>query len=252
LLKTDLLKYYKKVFVDDIINKITWISCSLVISTYIWPKVGMSTEFGVFMALGVLVSCSFWDSWGLTAQFVSDLEGDRTIDYYLTLPLSSRLFFIKQILYYTLRSMVSALLMVPVIKIVLGNRLNFEQFSIGKFIVIFVMTNIFCATLSLLMNSLVKRMSSIDNVSIRFLFPLWFFGGSQFSWMTFYAVAPYFAYLNLCNPLLYAMEAMRVAFIGQQGYLSFWLCIAMLMLFSLVFGYIGTRRLIKHLDCIKT
>jgi len=48
------------------------------------------------------------------------------------------------------------------------------------------------------------------------------------------------------------MEAMRVAFIGQQGYLSFWLCIAMLMLFSLVFGYIGTRRLIKHLDCIKT
>lgn len=249
-LKTDLFKYYKKTFLDDIINKITWVSCSLIISTYIWPKVGMSEGFGVFMALGVLVSCSFWDAWGVTAQFVSDIEGDRVIDYYLTLPLSSRLFFIKQITFYALRSMVPSLLMIPISKIILGSRMNFAQFDAGKFIVIFIVTNIFCATLSLLMTSLVKKMSAIDNVSIRFLFPMWFFGGSQFSWMTFHSAAPYFAYINLCNPLLYAMEAMHVAFLGQAGYLPFWPSIFMLLLFSVACGYMGTRRLVRHLDCI--
>ena len=250
MLKTDLFKYYKKSLINDVINKTTWISCVLIISTYIWPKVGMSEGFGVFMALGSLVSCSFWDSWGVSAQFVSDLEGSREIDYYLTLPISSRLFFIKQIVFYTLRSMVPTALMLPLSKLILGHRLDFGQLNIGQFVAIFVMTNIFCATLSLLMTSLVKNMSSIDNVSIRFLFPMWFFGGSQFSWMTFYAVSPYFAYFNLCNPLLYAMEAMHVAFLGQSGYLPFEPCIMMLVLFSLVFGYMGMCRLMRHLDCV--
>ena len=210
----------------------------------------MTQGFGVFMALGTLVSCSFWDSWGVSAQFVSDIEGSREIDYYLTLPISSRLYFIKQIAFYTLRSMVPAALMVPLSKLILGYRLDFAQFTMGKFLIIFVMTNIFCATLSLLMTSLVRDMNSIDNVSIRFLFPMWFFGGSQFSWATFYAVSPYFAYFSLCNPLVYAMEAMHVAFLGQPGYLPFWSCIMMLVLFSFVFGSIGSRRLIRHLDCV--
>ncbi len=250
MLKTDLFKYYKKNFLDDIINKSTWISCMLLISTYIWPKIGMSESFGVFMALGGLVSCSFWDSWGVSAQFVSDIEGSREIDYYLTLPIWSRLFFIKQIVFYTLRSMIPALLMLPLSKLILGARLDLTQLHIGNFVAIFVMTNIFCATLSLLMTSLVKNMSSIDNVSIRFLFPMWFFGGSQFSWMTFYQASPIFAYLNLCNPLLYAMEAMHVAFLGQSGYLPFWTCILMLAVFSIVFGYVGSTRLIRYLDCV--
>ena len=250
VLKTDLFKYYKKTFKDHLANSAIWVTCSLIISSYVWPKVGMTEEFGVFMALGFLVSSAFWDAWGVTAQFVSDLEGDRIIDYYLVLPLSSRLFFIKQMVFYMLRTMGVSLLMLPVSKLVLGGKMSFAHFSIGKFIIIFIVTNIFCATLSLLMTSLVKDMSSIDNVSMRFLFPMWFFGGSQFSWMTFHSVAPYFAYLNLCNPLLYAMEAMRVAFLGQAGYLPFWPSILMLLVFSAACGYIGTRRLVRRLDCI--
>jgi ABC-2 type transport system permease protein len=250
ILKTDLFKYYKKTFKDHVINSIIWVTCSLVVSSYVWPKIGMSEEFGVFTALGCLVSCAFWDAWGVTAQFVSDIEGDRVIDYYLTLPLSSRLFFVKQIVFYMLRSMGVSFLMIPISKLILGSKLSFAHFSFGKFIIIFMITNIFCATLSLLMTSLVKDMNSIDNVSMRFLFPMWFFGGAQFSWMTMYAVSRYFAYFCLCNPLLYAMEAMRVAFIGQEGYLPFWPSILMLILFSIVCGYIGIRRLVRRLGCI--
>lgn len=252
MLKTDLIKYYRKTFWDDLVNKSIWIGSVLIISTYIWPHVGMSEQFGLFMAIGSLVSCSFWDAWGVTAQFVSDLTGSREIDYYITLPIPSWVFFIKQMVFYTVRSMASSWIMIPLSKLILGARLDLWSISYYKFILIFIMTNIFCSTLSLLMTSLVKNMDTIDNVSVRFLFPMWFFGGSQFSWMTFYAAAPLFAYLNLCNPLVYAMEAMHVAFLGQEHYLPFWVCILMLCVFSGICGYIGTRRLIRQLDCVRS
>lgn len=252
ILKVDLYKYYKKSFIDDLINKVTWLVCVLVIATYIWPSVGMNESFGVFMALGGIVSCCFWDSWGLSAQFVADLEGNQVINYYSTLPLPARLFFAKQVVFYAVRSMATALLMVPLSKLILLGKLDLSNFLIGKFLIIFVLTSIFCATLSLLMTSLVYDMSSIDNISIRFLFPMWFFGGSQFSWQTLYGVAPLVGYANLLNPLIYAMEGMRVAFLGQMGFLSFWFCAVMLIIFSMVFWAIGTYRLIKRLDCVRT
>lgn len=251
LLKIDLYKYYKKTFRDDLINKVTWIVCVLAIATYIWPSVGMSESFGVFMALGSLVSCCFWDSWGLSAQFVADMEGERVINYYSTLPLPAWLFFAKQIVFYAVRSMVPALIMVPLSKLILWDKLDLTSLYLGKFLIIFVLTSIFCATLSLCMTSLVRDMSSIDNISIRFLFPMWFFGGSQFSWYTFYGVSPLFAYINLLNPLVYAMEGMRVAFLGQSGYLPFWVCVGMLVLYSFMLGFIGIKRLIRRLDCVR-
>lgn len=251
ILNVDLYKYYKKTFISDLINKIVWIVCVLAIATYIWPSVGMSESFGVFMALGSIVSCCFWDSWGLSAQFVADMEGNRVINYYTTLPLPAWLFFVKQVVFYAIRSMVPALVMVPLSKLILWNKLDLSGLLMGKFVVIFILTSIFCATLSLCMTSLVHDMSSIDNISIRFLFPIWFFGGSQFSWQTLYGVAPIFAFANLLNPLIYAMEGMRVVFLGQAGYLPFWICVCSLIFYSVALGYIGTHRLIKRLDCVR-
>lgn len=250
MLLTDLYKYFSKIFWDDFLNKIIWITCSLAISAYIWPHIGVSKTFGYFIALGSIVSCSFWDAWGVTAQFVSDLEANRVVVYYLTLPLPAWLFFVKQMAFYAIRSMIPSFLIIPICKLILWNTFDISQLHIPKFIIIFVLTNIFCATLSLLMTSMVKGMYAIDNVSVRFLFPLWFFGGSQFAWQTLYEVSPIIAYLDLANPLLYAMEGMRGAFLGQQNFLPFWLCVMMLLFFSLFCWYIAYRVLVRRLDCV--
>lgn len=250
ILRTDLIKYYKKTFIDDVINKCIWVICILLISAYVFPQMGMTQSYASFMAISAIVSSSFWDAWGVTSQFVSDLESNRVVQYYLTLPVGAPLFFIKQILFYMLRSMISSLIMIPLSKLILLDLFDVSNVSWVKFAIAFLASSLFCATLSLLMTSLVKGMHAIDNVSMRFLFPLWFFGGSQFAWYTLHEVSPLLSYISLCNPLLYAMEATRVTFLGQSDCLPFWICIVMLILFSLLFGYLGTKRLIKRLDCV--
>jgi len=250
MLKVDLLKFIKYSLFDDIINKLCWVTCTLIIATYIWPSIGMSAQFGSFMAIGTIVSCMFWDCWGLATQFVADLEGNRVIEYYLSLPVTAATYFIKQILFFAIRSAISAAIVIPFMKIMLWSSLDFSKITIFYFVIIFVAASFFCASLALLITSLVKNMHSIDNISIRFLFPMYFFGGSQFSWYTLLAVTPTLAYASLINPLMYAMEAMHVAFLGQTDYLPFGVSIGMLLIFTIAFGFIGARRLIKRLDCV--
>lgn len=250
ILKVDLLKFVKYSLFDDIINKLCWVTCSLVIATYVWPQIGMSTQFGSFMAIGTIVACMFWDCWGLSMQFVADLEGNRVIEYYLSLPVTATGYFTKQIVCFAIRSAISAVIVIPFMKIMLWNSIDFSKIAIIQFLIVFVAASFFCASLALMITSMVKDMHSTDNISIRFLFPMYFFGGSQFSWHTLHAVAPGLSYAALINPLMYAMEAMHVAFLGQADYLPFWASIFMLLLFTVAFSWIGTRRLIKRLDCV--
>lgn len=250
VLKTDLYKYWQKSFIDDVINKSIWTGSIVFISAYILPTVGLTASYGAFMAISAIVSSSFWDAWGVTAQFVSDLESNQVVLYYVTLPYKATLFFVKQIIFYALRAMGPSLLMIPIGKLILLDKLDLASIHVGKFIAGFLVMNIFCATLSLLMTSLVPGMYAIDSVATRFLFPMWFFGGSQFSWHTLHTVSSTMSYITLANPFLYANEIMRGAAMGPEGYLPFWACISALLLFSVVFGWLGTRRLLRQLDCV--
>ena len=250
LLKTDLFKFFRYSFFDDIVNKATWITCSLLIASYIWPHIGMSESFGTFIGIGSIVSCIFWDCWGVSVQFIADLDGNNTTQYYLSLPIAAPLFFLKQAVFYAIRALIPALCVMPLIKVVLWNRLDFSQVHFIPFMAIMITASFFGAALGLFITSRVKDMNSIDNISIRFLFPIWFFGGSQFSWHTLLKMSPTIAKISLINPLLYAMEAIRVVFLGQANYLPFWASIGALWAFNIAIGSYGAYSLIKRLDCV--
>jgi ABC-2 type transport system permease protein len=202
------------------------------------------------MASGMIISVAFWDVWSTATNFVSDMEGDQTIKYYLTLPVPAWLYFIKQIVYFAIRGGLQGIVMLPFGKLVLLDRFDLSNFNAIQFIFVFISANVFCATLSLIMSSMVKNMNNVGDVGVRFLFPMWFLGGSQFSWQTLYGFSPKFAYLCLLNPLLYAMEAMRAAILGQAGYLPFWLSIFILWIFNILFSWYGIVRMKKRLDCV--
>jgi ABC-2 type transport system permease protein len=250
LLKADLFKFFRYTFLSDIINKTFYVVCTVLIATYIWPHLGMMNAFGVFFATGTIVSCIFWDCWGISVQFISDIEGTNVTQYYLSLPILKQWFFVKQMIYYAIRSLIPALYIVLLIKIVLWNVLDFSQVKMIPFMVAMISASFFGAGLSIFMTSMVKSMKSIDNISIRFLFPIWFFGGSQFTWQTLKSINTVIAYASLGNPLLYAMESIRVVFLGQAGYLPFWPSIGILWLFNIAIGTYGSYRLIKRLDCV--
>lgn len=250
LIKTDLIIHFKKVYLGEVIDCIFWIVCLLTVSTYVLPQMGMSQDYGALIATGAVVSVAFWDVWSITTKFISDLDGNMVFQYYLTLPLPSWAYFLKQIVFYSIRGGLNAILILPMSKLILMDKINFSNFSIIKFVIIFISANFFCATLSLIMGWLVDDINNIGHVGIRFLFPMWFLGGSQFPWHTLNQLSPKFAYFCLLNPLIYAMEGMRSAVLGADDFLPFWYCIAALWVFTIIFGVVGIVKLRKKLDCV--
>lgn len=250
LLKTDLI-IYRKAFLDSIIDCTIWFACVIVIFTYVFPSIGLQRNFNALLAVGAIVSCSFWDVWSTATNFVADLEGNQTITYYLTLPISNNLVLIKQILGYAVKAAIPSLVILPLSKLFLWNDVSFSQFSFVKFAMIFCLINIFTGAFSLFVTSTIQDMTHLSKVGTRYLFPLWFFGGSNYSWAMIYKLSPPFAYCILANPLIYASEGIRVSVLGhQEGNIPFLFCAAMLLLFSFVFCWIGINKLKKRLDFV--
>jgi len=76
------------------------------------------------------------------------------------------------------------------------------------------------------------------------------FGGYMYSWYAVYHVSPLIGYAHLINPVLYVMEGMRAAVLGQEGYLPFWFSFTALFAFTVVIAWDALRRLRKRLDCV--
>jgi hypothetical protein len=85
---------------------------------------------------------------------------------------------------------------------------------------------------------------------MRFVYPLWVFGGYQYSYAVLANKNPWFAYISLINPQLYIMEGMRAAILGQEGYLNFWLCAGMTFFFSIICGIHAIFKIKRRLDFV--
>jgi ABC-2 type transport system permease protein len=233
LLKKDLLIYFRNIYLGDLLDNMIWTGTFIFIMTYVLPHVGLSAKYGAFFAVSMLISVAFWD-----------------IEYYLTLPIPTALYFIEQLCYFAIRAGSLSIGIVPLTKIILWNQFDLSQVALFSTLIIFVSSLFFCATMSQIMASMVKDINNLGHVGIRTLFPMFSTGGTQYSWLTMYSLSPVFAYISLANPLLYATEGMHAAMLGQIGYLPIWICITMISIFTLVLGWWSIQRMKKRLDCV--
>ena len=249
LLKTDLFIYSKNIF-GGILDTIIWVSLILSIFAYVYPKLGMSQEFGAIFVVGAIVSCCIFEIWGATANFIADIDGNKTITYPLTLPIPSWLYFIKLGIGYACKSMIYAAIILPLGKFILLSKMNLTHFMPLKFIIMFLTINIFGGFLSIFMSSICTSISGMRTIWTRFLFPLWFLGGAEFPWYAVYKLSPKLASLFLLNPITYAMEGIRATVLGQHDFISFWYCVPVLWITTIVFGFLGINKLKKRLDFV--
>ncbi len=241
---------YSGIALEQIINTITWVVPTILVATYAFPVLGIAQQFGTFIAVGTIVSVSFFQSFPAATSFVSDLEGNQTISFPLTLPMPSWLIFVQRSISYICKASILSIIVLPMSKLMLLDRLSLAHFSLLKFFVIFFTVHIFTSFFSLFLVCMVGNMSQIMKVWLRFIFPLWFFGCSQYPWSVLEQLSPKLAYACLANPFIYGMEGMRAAVLGQEGSLPFWPCVGMLLLFAVLFGFIAIKRLKKRLDFV--
>jgi len=213
---------------------------------------GIQDDFCMFFLPGAVISWGFFDIIPNATILVADITGDQSIQYDLILPVPQWVIFLKIALTNAYRSISVSLLMLPVGATVIyyGKGFVLSQISLPKTALILLIGNIFFGFFGLWAASFMNNVGEVRKVWMRILLPLWWIGGFNNSWEVAYKASPAFARWMLCNPIIYVLEGMRAAVLGQTGYLPYWKCVVMLSMFSAVFGLWAIHRLKRRLDCL--
>jgi ABC-type polysaccharide/polyol phosphate export permease len=249
LTKTHFYIAHKQLF-DKTINLYIWAFCTLIVMGYVMQQFGLTQSYGCFQLATVIGTVGLFEIYGNSFRYMIDLEGDRHISYLLTLPLSPAIVLWSFICSYTLIGIILTILMIPFGKLLLWNSFSLTSISWVKFGIIVVISNIFYGIFTMAVTALVGQMSKMENVWTRFIFPLWFMGGFQFSWMSIYNISQPLAYLFLINPVLFVMEGTRAALLGQEGCLPWELCCVVLCGFIVVGWVYGKSKMKRLLDFV--
>lgn len=234
---------------DRFINALIWSSLMISVFEYIMPKMGLK-GLGQFMACGAIASWGFFEVTENIAKFIADLEGERSISYYLTLPVPQWVVFARLAVTNALQAMFISVLFLPLFKLLLRDAFMLTHLSIIKFLAIFIMIHLFYGFFSLYIAARMSSLNELGNVWLRIVYPLWWLGCFQFSWKALQEISPRLAQVDLLNPIVYGMEGIRASIMGQADFLNIWVCCGMLVLFTGCAGVIGIRRLKKRLDCL--
>jgi ABC-2 type transport system permease protein len=249
LVKTDLL-IFKEVVLGRLFDSAIWVSSVVLVVSYVFPALGMTTAFGPVYSVATIVSSSFFEVFYTTFSFTSDLERDSVIFYFFILPIPTYFVLLKNIVSFACRTTILSAPVLPLVKLILWNRLDLSHFSLVKFLILFVSMNLLFGSFSLFIASIIKGLNKMGSVWTRFLFPLWFFGGTQFSWETMTKAFPILGYILLLNPVIYATEGLRSAVLGTAVSIPFWICLINIWIFCLFFTFVGIVRLKKRFDFV--
>lgn len=244
------LMVFKQILRGKIIDMAIWVALSIFVTAYIMPYFGLSHDFGPFQFGGIIASLGLFELYTNVFELTADLEGDRVINYGLTLPIPSWMAIMSKSAYYAIVNLVLALIMLPIGKLCLWNQLSLHNIAYGKLLIALVLQSICYACFAPWTTTLISNLSSLGSIWARFIFPMWFMGGFQFSWYALYAIVPKLAYIDLINPVIYATETTRATLLGQEGYLPFWPCSFALLVVSILCAWHSLKRMKKRLDFI--
>jgi ABC-2 type transport system ATP-binding protein len=250
LIYRDLL-ILKKDFWGTFIDMLIWPTIASIIFGYIMPRISnVGPNYGGFVLLGAIITIATVSALDSATQIISDLDNNRLSDYFLTLPISPYLFFIKQAISITLKSLILTLPIFPLGKLLLLKSFSLLHLSFIKFCLMYLCITVFIGFFALWIISWVKHQDAIIHVWLRLYNPMMWFGGLLFSWKQIYEAIPSISYIMLLNPITYAIEGLRASVLGQENFLNYWICLFILLIYTVFIAIISLKLLHRRLDCI--
>jgi ABC-2 type transport system permease protein len=249
LLRRDLF-IFKRDYFSKFLDMLILFATNVVVFGYFMPGEGLSSSYGPFLLIAAIGSFGLIEVVGKIATFLSDLEGEKSISQLLIMPIPSFLVFAYMIIFWALSSMLLSAFLFPFGKLFLWARFDLAAISYIKLSLIFFFSNLFFGSFALWLCSIIPSMSGLNAIWLRYVVPLWMFGTYFFSWQTAYTTHKTIGMLLLINPIVYVIEGMRAACLGQSGYLPYWGCLAAVIAFTAACGLHAIKRLKKKLDCV--
>ncbi len=244
------LKLLTRTIVDKLIDMFIWLIVMSIVTIYLLPAFGIEASYGAFLIASMAASGGVFEQFSSTVQLLSDFEGNQVISFYFMLPMPSWLVLLTYMIFYAINTFVICFGVIPVSKLIFWNHFSLEHFSIAKYGLMLLLTSLFYGAFTLWLAGMVKNIERIGNAWMRFIFPMWTFGGFQYSYNVLFDMSPFFARLSLINPQLYIMEGTRAAILGQQGSLNIWLCAGMILIFTVLFAAHAIYLIKKRLDFV--
>lgn len=244
------IKLFLKDWYNNILDAFFWPVVLILANGYILPAMGMPEDYGSFIVISMLIIMASFTAWSAANEFAADFEGSKSIGYELTLPLSYKAVFAKIIIQFATKAALFNVITLAIGKVILGNAFSFAHFDAFKFILVYLIACTFFGSFAIWAAALAGNVKNFMRVELRLAGPLFFICGYQASWYTLYALSPTIGKLMLLTPWIYAYEGVRIGMFGQEGYLNYWLCVAMLILFICLFSLHGLYLFKKRLDCV--
>jgi ABC-type polysaccharide/polyol phosphate export permease len=249
MLRVDFI-IFKQEVKNKIINACIFTIAFTVIAAYLLPAFGTAKSFGLIMAAGLVACIGSFELFSFIINFMRDISENKIINFYIALPIPTWFVFMRMVIYSTYTAMMLGLCIIITASIILWNPILLYALLKPSFYLMLTLSAFFYGTIALIVVTLIKHMGQIGNVWMRAIFPLYVFGGFQFTWYSLYMVAPRAAYLDLLNPFLYTVEGMRAAILGPQGNLPLLACLSVLLVVNFLLFITALKRLKRNLDYV--
>lgn len=204
------------------------------------PKIGAADESYATQLLPGIIALTLV----LTAlqnvalPLVIEFSYTKEIEDRLLAPLSPVMVGVEKLVFATGRSLIAALLILPLGALILPNGLQTGGAHWGMFVVLLIVGGIAGASIGLVLGTLVPA-NRINIIFAVALTPLIFTGATFYPWQLLDSLR-WFQVLTLFNPLTYVSEGMRAALTDAPHLGAGWITLG-LVVSTAVFAIIGLR-----------
>lgn len=204
-------------------------------------------QASLILMIGSFVFTTTSMCFSFISPFIYDVEGNRFIDYQLTL-LPAPLLVLEIIVFAALFALITALPFFPLVRIIFPQLFSGLQNSwVALLLVLFFMCLCIASYIMLAM-CLIKSSFQIRQFFVRVNLPLVILGGS---WLPWYMMKQYWAplaYIVLLNPFTYITEGIRASLFGNNSSIPWYLCILALATFTFIFTIASCHFFKRKLD----
>lgn len=247
LLLKDLLilkKSLKRLLLTSVITTILFI----ILYKYFLPALGMLNELSLPLFLGTVALGLISMGYTKSVMVQSDLNFNRAIDYYLTLPITINWLIIYYILSFSIDLIIASL--VPLIAgiSILDISLLTNIYCWIKFLIIYPIILTFVSLGFLLIIFSTSWHWFLNNTWERILSPCQILGSVYFLWFQAKNFSIFWATIALLIPSTYIAESLRSIFTPNIESIDWTICFIVLLTFSLIIFVILNKKIKERLD----
>jgi hypothetical protein len=247
IIRNNLKGFYKRFFMEFLacfIDSGSWLIGYSLINP---GKSIANSEYGLFILIGIIGTNAMWKLIPKITLMINDITNEKTITYFLTLPINTNIFFISMAISWTIETTFLSFIFSFLGKIIFFEQINIINYLFNiKFIASIIINNFFFSFIALFLIGYRKNTYTLIPLIISPSRAVCFLT----KWKLIFSIYKIFGILMLINPVLYSMEGIRASVFGDENFISWWICSLFLIILSIIFGHFGIKRLKSKLDTL--